>query len=48
MVILQNTAIAIGVASVILLWVFSAYGAAHTLWDTFGDHAGDLIDRFRR
>ena len=40
--------ILIGMSSLGLLWGFATFGAISSLWDTFGAHVTDLIDKVRR
>ena len=45
---LQNAILLAGVASVGMLWLFSVIGGMHTVWETFSDHASDLVERLKR
>jgi|ETNvirnome_2_300_1030623.scaffolds.fasta_scaffold05255_3 hypothetical protein len=45
---LENAVIVVGLTSLMLLWVATAAGAVHVLWDTLGEHAISLIKRLRR
>jgi ABC-type maltose transport system permease subunit len=45
---LENTVIVAGLTSLMLLWVATAAGMAHVMWDTLGDHAINLMKRLRR
>ena len=44
---MQDAIIVIGMTSVMLMWVFCMIGAAHVLWDTFGEHVGELVEKLR-
>ena len=46
--ILQDAVIIAGLAAVGSLWVFSAAGAFHALWDTFGKHLLKLVEKVKR
>jgi hypothetical protein len=46
--ILQDVIIVAGFTSVTLLWVASAAGAFHVLWDTFAKHLEALVKRVKR
>jgi len=37
-----------GLSCVALLWVFSITAALHSLWDTFGEHAENLVERLKK
>jgi hypothetical protein len=44
---LGNGILLLGVASVGLLWTFSIAGGISILWETFGDHAASVAERFK-
>ena len=40
--------IVVGSVSLALLWIFAAFGGLMSVWDTFGDHVGQWLERFKR
>ncbi len=45
---METAIVVIGASSLALLWLFAAAGGIASLWDTFGDHAYKLLERFKR
>ena len=45
---LQDAVIVIGLSSVALMWVFCTIAGLHVIWDSVGEHALGLVERFRR
>ena len=45
---LSDALIITGTVSLALLWAFAAFGGIMSVWDTFGDHIGEIIKRFKR
>ena len=44
---MEDALILIGMSGVGLLWAFAAIGALASIWDTFGNHVSDIIEKLK-